>query len=92
MNTLKENARYTDLTKIENSVGYSIESLVSNLGSLTFNEIREAFLEIIEGEEITISQVKANKYRWDLERIHSMLDLQKFITNIYLRSANLGLK
>jgi hypothetical protein len=92
MNTLKENSRHPDLTKIENTVGHSMESLISKMEGLSLNEIKESFINIIEDPETTIAQVKINRYKIDLSRIYTKIKMQQFVTNAYLRSANLGIK
>lgn len=91
MNTLSENSKHPDLTKVDKSVGNSIEGLISSMNNLTLEKLKEAFLQIIEDPNTNISQVKINKYKMDLARIYDKYRMQKFITNIYLKSANLGL-
>lgn len=83
---------HTDLTKVDRSVGKLIEPLITNvLDYPNVTALKDAFIEIIEHPKTHISKNKIFTYLDQLEHIRSLAKMQSFLTNIYCKSANLGL-
>ena len=84
--------QYPDLTKIEGSVGQKLEALIKTADSYeTLEDLKKAFLSIINDPDCKISKAKKYGYTEDLKRMYSHQRMIQFITNVYLKSANLGL-
>lgn len=93
MITIKQKKQtHPDLTKVKHSVGQSIEDLVKTMDAYrSVDELKAAFLRIVENEETAVSKNKIHYYHDNLAKMHSLNRVRSFVTNVYLNSANLGL-
>ncbi len=83
--------KYPDLTKEEGSVGQRLEKLIQTVDVYeTVDDLKDAFREIINAEDTHISDRKKIGYENDMRRQFSIEGMRKFLTNVYLKAANLG--
>ena len=84
--------QYPDLTKIEGSVGQKLETLIKTADVYeTLDDLKEAFLSVINDPDCKISKAKKYGYYEDVKKQYNYQRMIQFITNVYLKSANLGL-
>jgi len=87
-----ERKTYPDLTQEEGSVGQRLEKLIQTADIYEdVDDIKDAFRQIINAEDTYISDRKKNGYELDMRRIYSLDAMRRFLTNVYLKAANLGL-
>lgn len=84
--------KYPDLTQEEGSVGQRLEKLIQTADQYeTVDDLKDAFREIISAEDTHISDRKKAGYEMDMRRLYSIEAMRRFLTNVYLKAANLGL-
>ena len=79
-----------DLTRNANSehcVGKRIEHLVTDADKFTFEELRCKFIDIITDKTTSISKAKMITYKIAAEKIKDLFSMQRFLSNIYFKSA-----
>jgi len=94
-NEHKKVRSHPDLTRTETcekSVGAQLEDLVKTADIYSLYDLKSRLNEILDNKNTSISGVKAAQYKSDMNKIYSLEYMRRFITNIYLASANLGMK
>jgi hypothetical protein len=82
---------HPDLSKVKGSVTKTLEDLIPALDSYsTVDALKNDFIAALEAS--SISPAKKKRYLMDLAKMNSMARLQEFITNVYLKGSNLGLR
>lgn len=90
--TKNKERKYPDLTQEEGSLGQRLEKLIKTADIYeTLDDLKNAFREIINAKDTHISDRKKAGYEKDIRRQYSIDGMRRFITNVYLKSANLGL-
>lgn len=91
----KKIKNHPDLTRTkhcERSVGARLENLIVNINKYNLEQLKKEMLSILESKDTSISNLKREEYKSHMNRIYRLNEIQRFITNIYLASANMSLK
>ncbi|MFW6311261.1 MAG: hypothetical protein ACOC1K_03395 [Nanoarchaeota archaeon] len=86
-----------DLTRTpggEKSVGAKLEPIISNIGEYVNDPqgLKDAFFEILDDENTHVSEMKKREYINAISRMHDFRRISQYLTNIYFKSANMGLR
>ena len=87
-----ERKNYPDLTQEEGTVGQRLERLIQTVDQYeTVDDLKDAFRTIINAKDTHISDRKKAGYEMDLGRLYNKQRMIQFLTNVYLKAANMGL-
>ena len=83
-----------DLTRIKDgkSVGIQLEDLIKNADKLSLEELKISLIKILDNPDTIVSKEKAYTYKTAMYRVKNEEMMRRFITNIYLAAANMGIK
>lgn len=81
-----------DLSHDKGSLANLLEQLVPIMGSMSFDELKSAFLQILRSPELKASEMTRSKWIAKTGEMRSKNQLMTTISNIYLRGSGLGAK
>jgi hypothetical protein len=81
-----------DLSKDAGSLTNMLEPLISVMGGMSMEELRDAFVDILRDPTLKASQTTRGKWMNNAMMARSKEQLMTTITNIYLRGAGHGVK
>ena len=89
----KKRINKPDLTRIDGgqSVGKRFEKLLTNADKYSLNELKIEVVKILDDPTTHVSKPTIYKYKTAVERIYTLKEMQRFITNLYLSAANMSL-
>jgi hypothetical protein len=79
-----------DLSQNKGSLANILGSLVPVMETMSFDELKEAFLSILQSPELKASQMTRSKWIAKTSEMRSKNQLMSTISNIYLRGSGLG--
>jgi hypothetical protein len=79
-----------DLSKRKGSLSYMLEPLIPLMDKMTLDELKDAFMEILQSPELRASQMTRKKWMPVAMGARSKPQLMQTISNIYLRGAGHG--
>ena len=89
----KRYSQMPDITRIEGgkSVSLRLEDVIKNAMKYDLEGLKKAFSDILNNPSTHVSKLKAERYKEDISKIHSVERMRNYITNVYMRGAKLGL-
>jgi len=81
-----------DLSHDKGSLANLLEQLFPIMGSMSFDELKSAFLQILRSPELKASEMTRSKWIAKTGEMRSKNQLMTTISNIYLRGSGLGAK
>lgn len=83
--------RFKDISTQENTLVKRLnDELIKKLGTMDYDEAKEAFLSCLNSSDVSISKETKNKYLKELESKKSLIQLQQWIYNISLKGSGMG--
>ena len=82
---------HPDLTREPQTVGSKLEALIQQADKLDLEGLKDSFLAIVNDPDTDISVHKKRWYENQIVKQRSLNSMISFLTNSYLRAANLGL-
>ena len=81
-----------DLTKIEGckAVGPQLLPIVQNIDKYNLQQLKNELTRILADPETSVSPEKAARYTNTMSNIYNLKQMQIFLSDIYLASANMG--
>ena len=79
-----------DLSTKEGSLSNLLEPLIPVMATMSFDELKDAFMAVLSSPELKASQMTRSKWIQRAEQMMSKRQLMHTITNIYLRGSGLG--
>jgi hypothetical protein len=79
-----------DLSKVSTSLTAAIEPLLSTMDKLSLNELKESTLSILNDPNVHASDKTRNKWKLEVTRSKSSLQMMHTLKNIYLKGSGLG--
>jgi len=82
-----------DLTVIPDckAVGPQLLPIIQKIDKYNLNELKMELIKIMANPETTISPEKTYRYTNDMKHIYTLQRMQLFLTNIYCKSAGMGI-
>jgi len=79
-----------DLSGKQGSLANLLEPIIPIMGTLSFEELKDNFIEILSSPNLKASEMTRNKWLQKAAEIRSKGHLMSTISNIYLRGSGLG--
>lgn len=81
-----------DITTNAKSVAGRVEALIGQMGTMSFEAIKDQFLMILKDPSTHASEATRNKWLEIAAKARGKVDIMRSITNLYLKAANLGVE
>lgn len=84
---------HTDLTRLENAknaVGPQLKSIIPKMDTMSLTELKTGFLNIVNNPITVIGKYKKIEYIQNTSKVKTKISMMKYITSVYLSSANMS--
>jgi hypothetical protein len=79
-----------DLSDKPKSVTHALKPLVSEMSKMTFDELKQKFIDILNSKDVSVSKEKKQFYFNNLAKQKTLTKLQYFIADIVLKGSGEG--